>query len=125
MYFNEIAGGPDRGWRLVVSGYDLGQDLGNLERFVQARGIQHLQLACIGCRERRRTLDLPFEPLGCRERSGWVALSVGRSLIPAPGVPDGCYAWLRPHEPVARIGHSILVYRIEPRRGARPRPQAR
>jgi len=113
MYFNEIAGGPDRGWRRVVSGYDLGQDLGNLERYVEEHGIESLQLACIGCRERRRTLDLPSRPLGCDEAPGWVALSVGRSLIPAPGMPDDCYDWLRPHEPVDRIGHSILVYRIQ------------
>jgi hypothetical protein len=113
MYFNEIAGGPDRGWRKVVSGYDLGQDLGNLERYVEERKIESLQLACIGCRERLRTLDLPSRPLGCEEEPGWVALSVGRSRIPAPGMPDDCYDWLRPHHPVDRIGHSILVYRID------------
>jgi hypothetical protein len=118
MYFNEIAGGPDRGWRRVVSGYDLGQDLGNLERYVAEHEIESLQLACIGCRERRRTLDLPARPLGCDEAPGWIALSVGRSLIPAPGMPEDCYDWLRPHEPVDRLGHSILVYWIEPSAGA-------
>jgi 4-amino-4-deoxy-L-arabinose transferase-like glycosyltransferase len=34
MYFNEIAGGPTRGWKTIVAGYDLGQDLGNLQRYV-------------------------------------------------------------------------------------------
>jgi hypothetical protein len=124
MYFNEIAGGPDRGWRKVVSGYDLGQDLGNLERYVEERKIESLQLACIGCRERQRTLDLPSRPLGCDEEPGWVALSVGRSLIPAPGMADDCYDWLRPHDPVDRIGHSILVYRIDPPASAGERQKA-
>ena len=53
-----------------------------------------------------------------------MALSVGRSLIPAPGMADDCYDWLRPHDPVDRIGHSILVYRIDPPASAGERQKA-
>lgn len=104
MYFNEIAGGPTRGWRTLVAGCDLGQDLGNLERYVREREIPEIAVSCKGC-EAIDLLDLPQRPLGCRPTSGFVAISVHQALLP-------CYAWLRPYEPIDRIGYSILVYRI-------------
>jgi 4-amino-4-deoxy-L-arabinose transferase-like glycosyltransferase len=40
-YFNELAGGPRSGYRsLIDSNLDWGQDLGNLKRWLEARGIE-------------------------------------------------------------------------------------
>jgi hypothetical protein len=116
MYFNELAGGPDRGWRTVVSGYDMGQDFGNLERWLAERGISELAISCVGCDNRLDHASFDATRLTCREAEGYAAISAGRVLILPVGAPAGCYDWLRPHEPVARIGHSILVYRIPPAR---------
>lgn len=115
MYFNEIAGGPDRGWRTVVSGYDMGQDLGNLERWLAEREISQLRISCLGCDARLEFASYRAERLPCRETPGWVAISVARRLIPAVGTPVGCHDWLGAHEPVARVGHSILVYEVPSR----------
>jgi hypothetical protein len=112
MYFNEAAGGPDRGWRTVVSGYDMGQELGLLEKWLEEREISRLRIHCIGCDNRLDFAPYTAEPLLCRETPGYHAISVGRVLLPRIGAQEGCHDWLGAHEPVARLGHSLLVYRI-------------
>ena len=104
MYFNEIAGGPTRGWKTIVAGYDLGQDVGNLERYVRDRDIPSIAVACQGC-EWRGVLELPQQPLPCRPTTGYVAVSVYKRL-------ERCFAWLDAHEPIDHVGYSILIYRI-------------
>ena len=48
-YFNEIAGGPDGGWRYVTdSNLDWGQDLKRLSEFVEERGISEIHLDYFG-----------------------------------------------------------------------------
>ena len=115
MYFNEIAGGPDRGWRTVVSGYDMGQDIGSLGRWLAEREIPRLGISCVGCDNRMEFAGFESERLPCRETPGWAAISVARVLIPSVGAPVDCHDWLGAYDPVARIGHSILVYRIPAR----------
>ncbi len=104
MYFNEIAGGPTRGWKTIVAGYDLGQDVGNLERYVRDRDISSIAVACQGC-EWRGVLELPQQPLPCRPTTGYVAVSVYKRL-------ERCFTWLDAHEPIDHVGYSILIYRI-------------
>ena len=48
-YFNELAGGPSRGWRyLVDSNVDWGQDLKALKAWTDAHDVKHLKLSYFG-----------------------------------------------------------------------------
>ena len=48
-YFNEIAGGPANGWRLLVdSNLDWGQDLKRLARWMRTNDVPRLKLSYFG-----------------------------------------------------------------------------
>jgi hypothetical protein len=124
-YFNEIAGGPSRGYRLLVdSNLDWGQDLPGLAQFMRERGVESVHLSYFGsdapARYGIRYDWLPsFElerPASQSEtelpRRGWFAISATNLqglYLPQPET----FAWLREREPVAEIGYSIFVYHVE------------
>jgi hypothetical protein len=110
-YFNRLAGGPDAGYRQIIEGVDLGQDVAGLQRFVAARDIQEMRVSCFGCPP-PRYLGPAFKPLGCQPTGGWVAVSVRHLVMPEPFLPKGCFDWLSGREPAVRIGHSIHVFEI-------------
>jgi hypothetical protein len=111
--FNEVAGNrPER--ILVDSDLDNGQDLDRLADTLRARAIPEVWLAYAGSATVAEH-DLPpvrwLEP--GRPVTGWVAASlysVKLGSLGQPGHDD--FAWLRSHRPVARVGRSILLYRI-------------
>ena len=51
-------------------------------------------------------------PLPCEKVSGWVAVNITYLQIPQIPEKAHCYDWLKQHEPVARIGHTIFVYQF-------------
>lgn len=110
-YFNPVGGGPDAGYRKIVEGVDLGQDAEGLRRFVADESISEIGVSCFGCPP-PRYLGPEFKPLGCQPTAGWVAVSVRQLVMPQPFRRPGCFAWLADREPVARIGHSIHVFRM-------------
>jgi hypothetical protein len=110
-YFNAIGGGPDRGWRAMVEGIDMGQDARGLQEFVTARDIPEMKVSCFGCPPAAR-LGPRFRPLGCGPTTGWLAVSVRHLVMPEPFLPHGCFDWLEGHVPVARIGHTIWVWDV-------------
>jgi len=123
-YFNEIAGGPDNGYKILAdSNLDWGQDIKRLKAWLDARGISEAHLALFtGSRPERygiqvRQLPGPYSP---PDAFGF------RRFAPAPGMyvisasnwqglrldnPD-TYDWFRRQQPVARIGHSLFVYDV-------------
>jgi len=109
MYFNEIAGGPRRGWQRMIESHDLGQDLDNLARWVAARQLPAIHVLCKGC-ESLPYRDFPHVPLalGCALPPGPVAISVYYRVLQE----HLCAGKLPPGEPVDRIGYSILVYDV-------------
>ena len=128
-YFNELIGGPQNGYRyLVDSNLDWGQDLKGLKRFMDARGIERIKLSYFG------TVDpalygleyewLPSFLLPRRSAppivlptSGYIAVSVTNLAgvyMDAYGHGRHLFRWLEEYEPIARIGHSILVYDVPP-----------
>jgi len=123
-YFNEIGGGPSRGYRhLVDSNLDWGQDLKGLAAFQRARGIERLYLSYFGTDEPSRYgiryTWLPSfvlrNPSPGRSRglpaSGWIAISA--TNLQGVYLDHGdTFAAFREREPIARIGHSIFVYRL-------------
>jgi Dolichyl-phosphate-mannose-protein mannosyltransferase len=110
-YFNEIVGGPDRGYQyLVDSNIDFGQDLKLLAAYLHTHHIQKVKLSYFGedsCAYR----GIECEELGCRPQAGILAVSVNHLVGLTPGQAK-CLAWLRDFTPIEKIGHSIFVYDI-------------
>jgi len=125
-FFNLLAGGPDGGYRyLVDSNLDWGQDLKLLKSYLDKQNVDEVWLGYLGTADpgyygiRYRPL---FAPDAARPAEGFFPIH------PAPGwyvigatVLQGPYAlepdildWFRRQEPVARIGHSMFVYRVAP-----------
>lgn len=109
-YFNELAGRrPEE--ILVNSDLDWGQDLHRLRDACLAHEIDELTIAYFGrtdltkhgLAETVRVLE-PDTPA-----KGWVAIS----LCSLKSRGGGGYRWFEEHEPVARVGASILLYRFE------------
>jgi len=125
-YFNEIVGGPDKGYIYVVdSNLDWGQDLKRLKKWLDENNIQKIYLDYFGGGDAEYYLKEKFIPWwGTRnpaELPKGSYLAVSASLLqggrgkPVPGFdqPSGYYLWLNQYPPVAKIGYSIFVYKIE------------
>ena len=110
-YFNEVAGGSSNGYRwLVDSNLDWGQDVKRLRHFVDEQAMTNIDLAYFGPDRsidyhgipgRRVTTDEAAEM-----RSGALVVSATELMRPA-------WDWLRAsHEPVARVGYTMFIYRL-------------
>ena len=53
-----------------------------------------------------------YRRIPCRPVSGVVAMHIVQKKRPQHEIGT-CYDWLDAYEPVARLGHTIYVYRIE------------
>jgi hypothetical protein len=134
-YFNELAGGPRGGAQyLADSNLDWGQDLKGLERYMEQQGIERVWLSYFGTANpdyhgiRYDALPgsvFPAHPpirpdLLAADRlpklPGTIAISMTNLqgvYLPFIGVKRDYFAAYRDVEPVARIGYSILVYRVD------------
>lgn len=120
-YFNEIAGGPNKGYLYTIdSNLDWGQDLKRLADWVQKNNIEKIKIAYFGGGDPRYYLGDKAEYFSWQEpQKGWIAVSVSPLQLgqgqPAAGFnqPTGFFNWLKPYEPVAKIGYSIFVYYIQ------------
>ncbi|MCR9199119.1 MAG: glycosyltransferase family 39 protein [Planctomycetaceae bacterium] len=122
-YFNELAGGPQWGWRLLSdSNVDWGQDLRAFAEYYQAHPeIDDLKLAYFGTFPPGR-LGISYRLPPREPEPGWYALSL--NLLQGRPNPvrkaddsvehlfDDPYSYMRYFEPVARIGGSIHVFHI-------------
>ena len=137
-YFNELAGGPRNGWRLLVdSNLDWGQDLKRLGDWTRANHVGTLKLSYFG------SADPGYYGIESEALPGYTAphaARLTREIRPGDTVAvsvtnlQGVYLdpedrplmeRLRATEPVARIGYSIFVYRPDfswPPAGSAPRP---
>ena len=123
-YFNELAGGPSHGTRVLVdSNLDWGQDLKRLAAWQRAHptasplhfayfgpanvalyGVKCERLPDLGPKDPPRPPEWYFTET--RPRPGWIAISVNcLKLIPA-------YGWLESYRPVDHAGYSIAIYHI-------------
>jgi hypothetical protein len=138
-YFNEIAGGPANGWRLLVdSNLDWGQDLKRLAAWRRANPGGRLELSYFG------SADPAYYGLDAETLPGYTAphaTRVTRQVAPGDLVAvsatnlQGVYLEpgdrplmerLRALEPIGRAGWSIRIYRADfcwpPQAGAGARP---
>jgi len=125
-YFNESVGGPESGYKYVVdSNLDWGQDLKGLKNWVEKNGIDTIYLDYFGGGDPQYYLGTKFSPWwGSRNpkelpKGSYLAVSAsflqgGRgNKIPGLQAPEGYYLWLNEYSPVAKIGYSIFIYKIE------------
>jgi 4-amino-4-deoxy-L-arabinose transferase-like glycosyltransferase len=139
-YFNELAGGPERGHEhLLDSNMDWGQDLLYLKRWLDEHPeAQALGLAFFGRFDPNAAgieftlppvlppspdewAGLPLDQLG--PRPGWYAVSVNlmhgaHVRVSAGGgksvnLEEGFFEYFRWFKPVARAGYSIYIYHLD------------
>jgi hypothetical protein len=123
-YFNEIAGGPQEGYRyLVDSDLDWGQDLEALKAYMDANHIRRIKLSYFGTADPGfYGIDydlLPSYKLG--NPRAWNVepgdlLAVSATQLQGIYVPADDRALmeqLRRLEPLAKIGYSIFIYRAD------------
>lgn len=125
-YFNEAAGGPDRGWcHLIDSNIDWGQDLYALSDWLADHPeAAPLHVAYFGALDPHQVglerYELP-RPWGAPE-PGWYAVSVNfvagmpYHLVDGRGarmaIPAGTYRYFLAMQPVAKAGYSIFIYHV-------------
>lgn len=128
-YFNELVGGAKNGHRVLVdSNLDWGQDLKGLKRWMDENRVKQIQLLYFGFKNvayphyyKINALAVPGSSMGGALPPGenqkipnYLAVSVHRLHGPLPeGAPEGFIKAFRAVEPVATIGYSIHVYRID------------
>ncbi len=122
-YFNQLAGGPDNGWRIALdSNLDWGQGLIDLRRWLDERGIGAIQLYYFG-RVDPAVYGIDYRVPMDQPEPGWLAVGVtlyGREyklydharLIQTPGPIRLDRTVLG--EPVATVGHVFHIYRVPP-----------
>lgn len=125
-YFNELAGGPDGGYRyLVDSNLDWGQDLKGLKPWMDKSGVGSVKLSYFG------TADPEYYRIPCQLLPGQmlppprdVIREVKPGDVVAVSVTNLQGVYLEPQDrplmdrlralrPVATIGHSIRIYRAD------------
>lgn len=122
QYFNEVAGGAEGGHRFLVdSNVDWGQDLIRLREYMDANGIDQVNLAYFG-RVHPGVYGIRFLPLE-RGRSRGITAVSATFLMGRPyfwfyegrygWVRSGTYTWLQSHTPIARVG-SMFIYDLQP-----------
>jgi hypothetical protein len=137
-YFNELVGGPDNGHRyLVDSNLDWGQDLKGLKRYMDEQGIDRIWLSYFGQARPdyygirynylpsydifdaknvdRSVIHVSSLPLlrGTVAISATLLQSQGEILSTGFGPHPIYFEQYRRLTPVAKIGYSIFVFRIE------------
>ncbi|MDP1538584.1 MAG: glycosyltransferase family 39 protein [bacterium] len=125
-YFNEFIGGPANGYKYVVdSNLDWGQDLKRLKNWTNVNNIEKIYIDYFGGSSPEHYFKEKFSPWwGTRDpkelpQGSYLAISTtslqgGRGKkIPGLEGPEDYYLWLNKYQPVAKIGYSIFVYKIE------------
>ena len=133
-YFNEIAGGPDRGrYILSDSNIDWGQDMTGLKNYIEQNHIDPLRvkLSYFGIAHPAayglQTQALPPVRTAMNDQGAWwlktyyppdpppgkYAISVA-NLMGGIWIDQAAYAFFRDRQPDTTIGNSIYLYTIEP-----------
>ncbi|HSD30216.1 MAG TPA: glycosyltransferase family 39 protein [Vicinamibacteria bacterium] len=125
-YFNEIAGGPARGYHcLVDSSLDWGQDLKGLAAWLHAQGIGRVKLSYFGSADPAYYgIDAEMLPSTTSPRPARVTREVrpGDVLAVSATNLQGVYldpadrvlmSRIRQLSPLGQVGHSIFVFRSD------------
>jgi len=126
-FFNEIAGGPDNGYKILVdSNLDWGQELIGLREYMAQENISSVKLSYHGTAD-PNAYGVVYEPLPSYPYNQWTSDTVPDILLnPPSGVyaisannlqglrfkNHDLYATFRQRKPDAIVGHSMFIYRI-------------
>jgi len=128
-YFNELAGGPRGGHKILIdSNLDWGQDLKGLKPWLDRNGGAQAQLIYFGSADAKYYGIEDFysaENLAQRDRTGvenielppYLVISANFLYGGAIFLPEDLAARLARYRmvaPAAAIGHSLLVFRVDP-----------
>ncbi len=110
-YFNELAGGAAHGHEyLVDSNLDWGQDVKWLKIYAEQHHIEKLAGSYFGPGGALAYYGIPFTGMDSQQLA---TLHEADVVVSATWLMRPEYAWLRQqHQPVARIGHGLFVYRL-------------
>jgi hypothetical protein len=126
-FFNELAGGPQGGYRwLVDSNLDWGQNLWQLRDWMREQGVERVYYSHFSP-ARPEVYGIAVDRLPPDPRAAPFA-----PFDPAPGVyaiaattlqgaytPDvNTFAWFRQRAPVERLGHALFLYTVPAREPA-------
>jgi len=104
-YFNEIAGGPDNGYKyLRDSNIDWGQDLPALKRYMDDNNIDSISLSYFG------SADPLYYGIKCDEISSEERISPGNKVYAVSAQYLEGVEWAGGREPSAKAGYSIFIY---------------
>jgi len=125
-YFNELAGGPDKGYYFLVdSNLDWGQSLVDLKAYLDQHGVSQANVSQYTYTD-PAWYGIVYHALAPMHGAPPVFPS---RFDPAPGVyvigattlqgvmmaePDN-YEWFRHQQPTAKLGHALFVYDVQPR----------
>ena len=128
-YFNQTVGGSSGGYKYVVdSNLDWGQDLKRFGQWVRKNDIPKIELDYFGWADPAYYLGSTYERLDSQkyknaedfrvrnQTNGWLAVSatfLQGSQGPSDQYKPINYLWLKNHQPITTIGHSIFIYRIK------------
>jgi hypothetical protein len=125
-YFNEIAGGPARGYHyLVDSSLDWGQDLKGLKVWLDAHGVARIKLSYFGSADPAYYgLDAEMLPSTMSPRPARVTRDVSPGDVLAVSATNLQGVYLEPEDrrlmerirqiaPLGHVGHSIFVFRSD------------
>ena len=110
MYFNELAGGPELGAYYSVVGDDWGQDTVLLGEWMAEHGIHEITYDYYG-KSDPAIWGVRSSPSYAGSGDGAVAGLVAVHVSLLKRLPH-VYRWLTREEPIARLGHTILVYDV-------------
>jgi hypothetical protein len=125
-YFNELAGGPSNGWRLLVdSNLDWGQDLKRLAAWLREHPTPGLKLSYFGsaepawygiASEALPGYAAPHPPRVTRKVAPGDVLAVSATNLQGvylEAEDRALMARIRAQQPIARVGYSIFVFRSD------------
>ncbi len=127
-FFNELAGGPEGGGRILAdSNVDWGQDLILLRELLAERGIENVYLGYFGTAV-PEAYNIPYKPIpGFLRQTAGPEINAYNPYTPPPGwyavsqtslqlglleQNVDMYAFFREMEPAARAGYSINLYKV-------------
>lgn len=124
MYFNFLAGGPEQGWRISITGDDYGQGDADLLRWLQARGVKEIAFGPFGWGTAiLNRAGIITKPIPCDDTGELVAIHVGQMALTYTLEKHRCYSWMRLRKPDEKIGYNIFLYNTK-NNAPRPSPPA-
>jgi hypothetical protein len=122
-FFNELVGGPKNGYKVLLdSNLDWGQDLKGLKRWMDANGVKKIQFLYFGLVEPEYYgIDasyverswVGYDPPATQTPEAPKYVAISATLLQGMTFDDKFTEPFRSRVPVATIGHSIFIFKLD------------